>query len=452
MRRLVPSPRTTSPRPIRPSRLARRHPARRRTLAALALVVLAAAACGGDSASDAPDARPRATADDSGLSTAIAEADAAQAPACQADGPVAAIADVGGVWHLGGSFRAVRPPAAPGDGTAGVARSGVAACDGETGAVLAWYPTDGADGPVHDLAADGPWLYVAGEFTMLGGVAVGGVSRVSAGDGDVDATWTPLLDGPARTILPTGDGVLVGGAFTEVDGVPRPGVVRIRPDGSVDPDFAVDLVGVTPTGGGDPVGPEVLALAVEGDSLYVAGVFGAANGRERHGVARVDLATGAAIDEFAPALADLDPDDGVVQVTDIVPDDRGVYLCGDWWISEGVGSADDQRNVGRFERDRGAVDRSWLPSIDDGVRACRLTGDGSALVIAGRFSTVGDRPRDHLAAISVDDPAAGPAMPRVGRGEAVAALALDGAGRVALGGAFDRVGDRDQESFAVLVP
>ncbi len=67
-------------------------------------------------------------------------------------------------------------------------------------------------------------------------------------------SWVP--NDAVDSVAQSGDQVFIGGDFSAVDGEPRQRVARIRPDKSVDPDFAPGVDG------------QVNALALAGPTLY----------------------------------------------------------------------------------------------------------------------------------------------------------------------------------------
>src|SRR5439155_21258457 len=87
--------------------------------------------------------------------------------------------------------------------------------------------------------ADGK-LIIGGDFTSVGGSPRHYVARLNA-DGLLDTSFQPdiaLTFGGVLAVQTEVDGnVLVGGDYTTVDGVSRVNLARLKPDGSLDPNF-----------------------------------------------------------------------------------------------------------------------------------------------------------------------------------------------------------------------
>ncbi|MEZ5424259.1 MAG: FG-GAP-like repeat-containing protein [Pyrinomonadaceae bacterium] len=89
-----------------------------------------------------------------------------------------------------------------------------------------------------DLLADGR-IYIAGEFTSIGGTPRVGVARLHA-DGSLDTAFNALVGGtPIITaVVSQQDGkVLIGGSFLGIGGANRQGFARVDANGAVDMAF-----------------------------------------------------------------------------------------------------------------------------------------------------------------------------------------------------------------------
>ena len=69
-------------------------------------------------------------------------------------------------------------------------------------------------------------------------------------------------------------------------------------------------------------------------------------------------------------------------------DRNWIYLCGDWWETDGIGGQQNQRNVNRFAPATGAVDPDFWIATDGGVQACALDPDLGVLFVGGHFDCV----------------------------------------------------------------
>lgn len=358
---------------------------------------------------------------------------------CAPVGEVHDVVHAHGAYYLAGEFTVVRDGGSSGEETpTGTTRRGLAACDAVTGALLGWSPDGGVDGVVSSLDADDRWLYVGGEFTRVGGHDRTNLARLSLDTGEVDGHWGPSPDRPVKRVVVADDGfVYVGGRFARIGDVRRPALARLYRTGIVDTTFAPDI------GLDDKDRPWVggVALSEDGSTVVVGGQFDTVGGQPRSGLAAVDRDTGRTVTPFAPALADSNPRDPQVQVEQVLIDGGRVYACGDWWVTEGRGSQEAQRNVGRFDAVTGAADLGWLPSTDGGIEDCAMGPRGGALVIGGHFDVVNGEYRPKIAALSLDEPVALP-FPTANTPKGVAAVEV-APQRVAVVGAFTEVRTQD---------
>lgn len=241
------------------------------------------------------------------------------------------IVHAGGVFYLGGDFTGLRES----DGSGSVARAHLGACDAATGAVVPFAPT--TDGRVYVLAVHGEHLYVGGDFTQIDGVAQPYLGRVSLASGALDTTWTPAPNKRVEALLidAASERVYVGGKLSKMNGASRQRLAAVDlASGALVTAFAPAI-----TYDGPETTGNVTALALDGARLYVGGAFTHLNGAPRSSLGSVDAATGLTTFAFAPALADPNPDFPVVEVERLFVHGGRVYACGDWWITDGIGQS-----------------------------------------------------------------------------------------------------------------
>jgi len=135
---------------------------------------------------------------------------------------------------------------------------GVSVWDGSSWSTVG---TDGPAGPVYALISDGSGgLYAAGDFTNIG-------PRLARWNG---ATWSAVGGGVNGTVyalaLSAGE-LIVGGAFSQAGALVTNNVARWN--GSLW--HPLGVAGVTQGYGAN--GPQVRAIAVDGNDIYVAGLF-----------------------------------------------------------------------------------------------------------------------------------------------------------------------------------
>lgn len=134
------------------------------------------------------------------------------------NGSVRALASDGSSLWVGGSYTTI----------GGQQRSRLAAVDGTTGALRTQFRAD-ADSHVYGLDLRAGRLFVSGAFRTLGGVERNLTAAVDPDQGDVDPQWVPAPDNTVLAVRadPTGDVVYLAGDFTSVGGQSRPGVTAV---------------------------------------------------------------------------------------------------------------------------------------------------------------------------------------------------------------------------------
>ena len=318
---------------------------------------------------------------------------------CQANGRVDEILSVGDRIFVAGEFSALIDP----DGTSHV-RHGLGACDLPDGRVAPWDPqiNPGADVQALAVSSDQSTVFAGGLFTRSGPNRTN-AAAFDVADGAAVQSWKPSPGVSKVTDMivaqtQQGQRVYMGGWFG----------VRLYhgTEGSL---VGQQIGAFAPSVTG---GVWALAMSPEHDVLYIGGGnLTAINGTPRQGAAAVDALTGQT-HPFAPALTD--PGDNNIQIFDMVVDGQQIYICGDWWQTEGIGKRADpqpwhppptQRNLNRFDRNTGLVDRTWWPFTDGGVQACALHKDAGNFVIGGHFKYVNGKLQKDVAALATTTPA-----------------------------------------------
>ncbi len=216
----------------------------------------------------------------------------------------------GDVIYAGGKFTS----AVSGPGGRSVERIALAAFDSRNGTLLESFDPDVRGGSVYavELSPDGSRLFIAGEFTSVGGVAnTAGLAALDPTTGALDPSWRAGLERPWGDAIPVGraldvDGpwLYVGGNFTHISGggsrqqITRVGRVSLT-DGRPDTAFRPQVSG----GGVWDIEP-----SPDGSRLYVAGFFSSVNGDATLGdrFAAVQTADGVLVPGVAPFEANLD--------------------------------------------------------------------------------------------------------------------------------------------------
>ncbi len=340
------------------------------------------------------------------------------------------------------------------------------------------------DGPIHAMTRLDGSLYIAGQFTHVGGQRRGQLAAIDVSTGTV-LPWAPRLD-PALTcpdrdepgvlissvaaLTSDSTAVYVGGFFSGVNGTPRPGLVALDPESAAmlafDAEFSAadcgrpavtallatesglvvaggegdDLRVVDATTGRD-VGPRlpdlrVTVLAASGPKLYAGGYFGAA---------AFDLRSGDRLPwrpRIAGDLCCYEPGSGVHS---ILPIGDVVYIGGNFARAGGARRA----FVAAVDESSGEA-RQWDPRPNGPVLA--MGRSGNRVLLGGTLSGVSVESRNGLAAIDGPSGRLLPWAPRVvgryGPGGVNALTVADG--RLYAGGNFKQVDGQPRRSLAAF--
>ena len=232
------------------------------------------------------------------------------------------------------------------------------------------------------LQADGKIL-VGGNFTGLGG-GTGIIPRSCIGrlnpDGTLDTSFNPGANDNVYALAVQADGkVLVGGFFTTLGGGGTGTNTRNR-IGRLNPDGSLDT-GFDPGANGT-----VLTLAVQANDRILAGgsftKFGGGGTGTATRVRIVRLTPGGTVDpSFNPGANDF--------VYTLAMQTDGKILVGGFFTGLGGGTGTTTRNrIGRVNQE-GTLDMTFNPGADSDVYALAMQGDGKILV-GGAFDTLGD--------------------------------------------------------------
>ncbi|MBI5772005.1 MAG: immunoglobulin domain-containing protein [Verrucomicrobia bacterium] len=338
----------------------------------------------------------------------------------------------------------------------------------------AFVPPDFNTGVYRVAPASGGKVIVAGWFSTVGGQARTNLARLNA-DGTLDVAFDPAVNSQVESLALQSDGkILIGGYFSTVGGQTRNRLARLNADGSVDAGFNPGMDNA----------PEILVVQSD-NRLLVGGYFWTIAGQSRYGLVRLN-ADGTLDTTFNPApnssvIAVLLPGDGSVLAggyfTSIGGQTRNrlARLNADGTAQAGVNSAfratGDVRALahapggkiyvgGRFTHRNGqsvsanlmrlnadgTVDTAYASAPNGTVAALALQGDGR-LVVGGWFGSIGGLNRSMLARLNADG-TADPAFGNPAVGGWVYAVAVQPDGKVVFGGEFSQVSGQTRNRIA----
>lgn len=222
-------------------------------------------------------------------------------------------------------------------------RTYLAAVNSATGALLPFAPV--LNGAVHEVKTGGGFLYVAGKFTEVEGVARSRVARFRLDTGALDTTWNPKPSATVYSIEPVGSTVYLGGTFQSVGGFAQPALAAVNAaDGKAITSFT----------------PKVAEGAVRDmqyghDRLYVAGAFSMIDGDKKYGkLGAVNPSSGAVDTSFVSAV--------YVLTREVVVAGERVYAALDGRGGE----------IRAFTRSGGTL---WYQATDGGMQTVEVWGN-----------------------------------------------------------------------------
>jgi hypothetical protein len=196
---------------------------------------------------------------------------------------------IGTTVYVGGSFSQIFEPLSGKNYT----RHDLFAYDESSKLLTSFAPS--FNGVVWGLAhsPDGRYLYAAGSFSIVDGVARKGLARFDLATGAL-TSFDAHLNGFARTVDYVGDHLIVGGAFSTVQGTSRVGLASLDPaSGSLQSYLDAKLSGTVASNAGPT---QVLHSTVNsaGTQMAVAGNFTSAAGATHWRVILLNLGTNSA--------------------------------------------------------------------------------------------------------------------------------------------------------------
>ena len=264
----------------------------------------------------------------------------------------------------------------------------LAAVDLRSGRVLPGVPL--ANSEVHALAVANDTLAVGGTLTSAGGTRRDGLVAIDGRSGKL-LPWAPRLEPPPASeegvtaLAIAGSRLYAGGAFTKIDGVSRPGLA------------AFDLKTRRLTSWTPRLTPRdqyslVQAMAADGNTIYIGGVFTRANGQQRRHLAAFDATTGALLPWNPQFVGEAVKELGDIKAIEVA--DGRVYVAYEFTNANGH----DGDGLAEIDAATGSGS-AWSPRFDgiNGVTALECTN--GVLYLGGDFSSFAGQRRLGLAAV-----------------------------------------------------
>lgn len=225
-------------------------------------------------------------------------------PTWQTNGVVWQVAISRGRAVVGGTFSQIRP----GAGQTGAARNIQSlailnAATGEPDACQLPVAFNGGTAAVYAVKAapDGNTVFVGGQFTSVGGVAVSRLAEINVATCTVTPFRVTGISNYVLEIEPSTDFVYFGGVFQTVAGQTRRSFAKVNRAGALQSAFIANASGATEELYSNTVVPDknargdALQLSPDGTRLAIGGDWFDINGSASHSFAVVDSTTGAVL-------------------------------------------------------------------------------------------------------------------------------------------------------------
>ncbi len=242
----------------------------------------------------------------------------------------------------------------------------------------------GFDDGVYALAMTPSGLFVGGAFKTYRNAAAYHIAKLDAVSGALDTSFTRATGGNAtvQTLAVSGTTIVAGGQLSTYRGGRAGNLAKfdIASD-AVDSAFAAAVSS----------DQDVLALLLNGNSLYVAGDFSYFNHVNRVGLIKLNAASGALDAQFTAAGG------APFAVTSLLLHGTSLYIGG--WNSSFAPS-----HVAKVDPISGVIDPAFTASGVPNGPVYALADSASAIYVAGQFSAYGAFAAQNIAKV---DPANG---------------------------------------------
>jgi hypothetical protein len=320
--------------------------------------------------------------------------------------------------------------------------TGVAVIDEATNTI--WPHTiDLNGGQVYAMTISGNTLFIGGQFSTVNGQSRKNLAAFNLSNGQL-LPWAPSASGTTATFDNTAvmamemkDNILyIGGTFLEIT---VSGVSTSRANLA-----ALNTTTGAPTtwdpivGNGTSTSQYILSLDIDGNTVYVGGLFTQVDGQARTNMAAIDVSSGA-VQSWAPDLPG-------GYVSKIAVAGNTVYVFGDF--PKTIGGEFRPYNIAALDRTTGLA-TSWDPTFLGEVYDFTLTP--SEIFVAGDFVIVNNEPRQYIASFGLADSALTPWNSDINAyGEAVPQIVSVSASpnRLRVTGWFEYLGEELRNNYA----
>ncbi len=317
----------------------------------------------------------------------------------------------------------------------GAPYSGIARLHTDGSLDASFNPGSGANGPVLQTALqpDGK-VMVAGGFTTVNGLSRNYIARLKP-NGSLDPNFDPAT-GANNWVncmaIDSNGNIVIGGSFTSFNGVSQNRIARLHPDGSID-------MGFNPGLGANAA---VESIAIQGGSglMIIGGAFTSYNGIPQGHISRIN--PDGSLDQnfnFGIGL------NYIVSTTVLQPDDK-VLIGGSFTNYNGT----SRNYIARLNAD-GSLDATFNPGTGTNyeINSIALQTDGKIL-IGGLFTDYNGTSRNRIARLNADGSLDATFNPGTGADYWIYSIALQPDGKILIGGLFTDYNGTSRNGIARL--
>jgi hypothetical protein len=288
------------------------------------------------------------------------------------NGNVRTLVQTGTSIYAGGDFTSYQ----------GATANYVAKIDALTCALDTSFSGVGTDAPVSALALNGGALFLVGEFMLYRGAPAQHLAKVDASSGDLDTVFTQStgLGSDATALAVASNAVYVGGLFTSYRGQSAPLLAKLDPvSGALDTTFTQN----------PGIYANVSALALDGQSLYVAGQIIQYRGTTVANIIKIDAISGALDTTFSQSSG-IDSAPSALAVSA-----SSLYVGGIFSNYRGTAIS----NLIKLDKVTGALDAGFSANAQLDNQVTALVVSGTSLYVGGDFTAYGSNTARYLAKV-----------------------------------------------------
>ena len=227
---------------------------------------------------------------------------------------------------------------------------------------------------VQKIAISGNDIYIGGNFYGGNGTALRYLARYNKRTLELDTLWRPDPNNYVASIAISGNQIFAAGQFTQIGGQFRNRLAKVNnTTGAM----------ISWGGGTGPSNQPISSIALNGNSMYIAGSFTSYSGQTRNRLVKINALTG---------IMDLNWNPGADNsVTGIYFSGKDIYVCGLFATVGGLA----RNRIAKLDSATGAADDLWNPNANGQIN--RLIISGNDIFAGGQFTTIGGLTRNRLA-------------------------------------------------------